>query len=67
MRMAMSCFAWLARGLPTRRARLSSASVDSGMSEKSIRVSGICFSLFLARLARADDTDCLDAISSPRI
>jgi hypothetical protein len=33
------------------------------MSEKSIRLSGIGFSLFLARLPRADDTDCLDAIS----
>jgi hypothetical protein len=50
-------------GLPTRRARLSSASVDSGMSEKSIRLSGIGFSLFLARLPGADGTDRLDAIS----
>jgi len=36
MRMAMSCLACGDLGRPTRRARLSSASVDSGMSEKSI-------------------------------
>lgn len=44
-------------GRPTRRARRSSASVDSGMSEKSIALSGIGLALFAARRARADDSD----------
>ena len=57
MRIAMSCLAWGDLGRPTRRARLSSASVDSGMSEKSIPASGIGLALFAARRARADDAD----------
>jgi hypothetical protein len=62
MRMAMSCLAWGDLARPTRRARLSSASVDSGMSEKSIPASGIGLALFAARLARADDADRFFAI-----
>jgi hypothetical protein len=45
------------RGRPTRRARRSSSPVDSGISEKSILLSGIGFALFAARLARADDAN----------
>jgi len=39
--MAINCFAMPLTGLPTRRARRSSSSVDSGISEKSICESGI--------------------------
>ena len=39
--MAINCFAMPLTGLPTRRARRSSSSVDSGMSEKSICGLGI--------------------------
>jgi hypothetical protein len=43
--MAINCFAMPLAGLPTRRARRSSSSVDSGMSEKSICESGIGLAL----------------------
>ncbi len=67
MRMAMSCLALPVRGRPTRRARRSSSPVDSGMSEKSILLSGIGFALFAARLARADDANGFFVIfQSPR-
>src|SRR5216683_1959618 len=62
MRIAISCFAFPDFGRPTRRARLSSSSVDSGISEKSIRSSRIGFALFRARTARGDDTKCFFAI-----
>src|ERR1700692_1638268 len=55
MRIAISCFAFPVFGRPTRRARFSSSSVDSGISEKSIRLSCIGFAFFRARLARGDD------------
>jgi hypothetical protein len=58
----MSCLALPVAGLPTRRARFNSASVDSGTSEKSIFRSGICLALAAARLPRADNADCLFAI-----
>src|SRR6516165_1492576 len=45
----MSRFAPPLFGRPTRSARVSSRSVDSGISEKSIRLSGICLALFAAR------------------
>jgi hypothetical protein len=57
MRMAMSCLALPVLGRPTRRARLSSASVDCGISEKSMRRSEICLAFFAAGLARADDAN----------
>ena len=44
-------------GLPTRRARRSSSSVDSGMSEKSFCGSGICLTFLAARLPSTDDPD----------
>jgi len=53
----MSCLASLLLGRPTRRAFFNSVSVDSGMSEKSIALSGICLTLLAARLPRADDAD----------
>ncbi len=56
--MAMSCLACPVLGRPTRRAPLSSLSVDRGMSEKSIRLSEIRLAFFAACLARADDADC---------
>ncbi len=49
----MNCLASPVFGRPTRTARFSSAAVDSGMSEKSIRLSGICLALFAARLPRS--------------
>src|SRR5581483_4916861 len=52
-------------GLPTRRALFSSSSVDSGMSEKSIALSGIDLPLFAACRPRADDADAFFAISGP--
>jgi len=55
MRMAMSCLALPVLGRPTRRARLSSAPVDCGISEKSMRRSEVCLAFFVAGLARADD------------
>ena len=65
--MAMSCFASPLLGRPTRRARLSSASVDSGMSEKSIALSEIGLTLFAARLPCADEPDGFFAIlQSPK-
>src|SRR6266852_6073324 len=66
MRMAMSCFAFPEAGRPTLRARRSSASVDSGMSERSSLLSGIGLALFASRLARADDAnDFLDIFYPP--
>lgn len=65
MRMAMSCFAWPVRGLPTRRARFNSASVDSGMSEKSMQLSDICLPLLAAHLPGADDAYSFCVISQP--
>src|SRR6267154_6373871 len=65
MRMAMSCFALPETGRPTVRARRSSASVDSGMSEKSSLLSGIGLAFFAGRLARADDANDLFAIFQP--
>src|SRR2546423_14574909 len=65
MRMAMSCFAFPETGRPTLRARRSSASVDSGMSEKSSLLSGIGLALFAGRLARADDANDFFAIFQP--
>src|SRR5271163_2822627 len=58
MRMAMSCLAFPVLGRPTRRARLSSSSVDCGISEKSIWRSEIRLALLAAGLAGADDADC---------
>jgi len=43
--------------LAGRRARFSSSSVNSGMSEKSICLSGICAPFLAAGLARADNPD----------
>ncbi len=57
MRMAMSCLAFPEAGRPTLRARRSSASVDSGMSERSSLLSGIGLAFFAGRLARADDAN----------
>jgi len=65
MRMAMSCLALPLAGRPTRRARRSSSSVDSGMSEKSSRLSGIGPALFARRLSRADDANRFFAILQP--
>src|SRR6516162_2872085 len=65
MRIAISRLALPLFGRPTRRARLSSWSVDSGISEKSIRLSGICFALFSAPLARTDDANCFRATFQP--
>jgi len=63
--MAMSCLALPVVGRPTRRARRSSASVDSGMSEKSILLSGVSLPFFAARFARADDANRFRAILQP--
>src|SRR5579864_1808903 len=62
MRIAISCFAFPVFGRPTRRARFSSSSVDSGISEKSIRSSCVGVALFRARAARGDDTKRFFAI-----
>src|ERR1700692_467624 len=62
MRIAMSCLAFPVLGRPTRRARLSSLSVDSGRSEKSIRSSCVGFTFLRARTARGDDTKRFFAI-----
>ena len=67
MRMAMSCLTFPDFGLPTRRARRSSWSVDSGISEKLILLSGIGFAFFTGRLARADDTNRFLAILQPPV
>jgi hypothetical protein len=56
MRIAISCFACPDFGRPTRRARFSSAPVDSGISEKSIRSSCVRLAFFRTRPARGDDT-----------
>ncbi len=56
MRIAMSCFAFPDFGRPTRRARLNSSSVDSGISEKSMRSFCVGFAFFRTRPARGDDT-----------
>jgi len=63
--MAMSCLALPVVGRPTRRARRSSASVDSGISEKSTLLSGVSLPLFPARFARADDANRFRAILQP--
>ena len=55
--MAINCFATPLAGLPTLRARLSSSSVDSGISEKSICESGIGLTLPPARRPRTDDPE----------
>jgi hypothetical protein len=60
--MAMSCLAFPVLGRPTRRARLSSSSVDCGISEKSMRRSEIRLALFTTGLARVDDADCFFAM-----
>jgi hypothetical protein len=52
-------------GRPTLRARRSSSSVDCGISEKSIWLSGIGLAFFPARVPRADDPDCLFVIFQP--
>src|SRR2546425_7079095 len=65
MRMAMSCLAWPLLGRPTSRARLSCSSVNSGISEKSIWLSGIGFPLFAARLSRADDANAFLPMFQP--
>src|SRR6267143_880603 len=65
MRMAMSCLAWPLLGRPTRRARLSCSSVNSGISEKSIWLSGIGFPLFAARLPRTADANAFLAMFQP--
>jgi hypothetical protein len=62
MRIAISCFACPDFGRPTRRARFSSAPVDSGISEKSIRSSCVSLALFRTRPARGDDTKRFFAI-----
>src|SRR5580704_17056 len=62
MRIAMSCLALPVLGRPTRRARLSSSSVDCGISEKSMRRSDICRAFFAAGLARADDANAFFVI-----
>jgi hypothetical protein len=62
MRIAISCLAFPDFGRPTRRARLSSLSVDSGRSEKSIRSSCVGFMFLRARPARGDDTKRFFAI-----
>ena len=49
----------------TRRARFNSSGVDSGMSEKSMRLSGIGSALLAARLAGADNADRFRAIFRP--
>ena len=61
----MSCFAIPLDGRPTRRARRSSSSVDSGMSEKSICESDIGLTFPLARRPRADDSDFFFFIVHP--
>src|SRR5215472_5367535 len=65
MRMAMSCLALPVVGRPTRRARRNSASDASGISERSMRLSGIGFALFARRAARADDANSFFAIFKP--
>ena len=55
--MAISCLAMPLAGRPTRRMRCNSASVASGMSEKSICESGIGLTFFSTRLPCADDPD----------
>src|SRR5579859_265505 len=65
MRMAMSCLALPVAGRPTRRARRSSSSLDSGISERSRRLSGIGTALFARRLPGADDANSFFAIFQP--
>lgn len=65
MRIAISCLAFPLIGRPTRRARRSSSPVDSGMSERSSRLSGIGFALLAGRLPCADDANCFFAIFQP--
>src|SRR5579859_736724 len=65
MRIAMSSLALPVAGRPTRRARRSSSSLDSGISERSRRLSGIDAALFTRRLACADDAYRFFAIFQP--
>ena len=65
MRIAISCLAFPVAGRPTLRARRSSASVDSGMSERLSVLSGIGLALFAGRLARADDANDFLGIFQP--
>jgi len=65
IRMAINSLAYGDFGRPTPRARLSSASVNSGMSEKSIWLSAIGLALFAARLPRADNPNRIFAIVRP--
>ena len=58
----MSCLALPVFGRPTRRARRNSASVDSGMSEKSMWLLGVCLALFATCFARADNANRFRAI-----
>jgi hypothetical protein len=51
--------------LPIRRIAASCSFDNSGISEKSIRKSGICLTFFLARLPGADDADGFFAIACP--
>src|SRR5258707_10675630 len=61
----MSCLALPVFGRPTRRARRNSASVESGISEKSMRLLSVCLAFFTARFARADGANRFRAILSP--
>src|SRR5690242_19513415 len=65
MRTAISCLALPLAGRPTRWARRSSWSVDSGISERSRRLSGIGFAFLARRLACADDANRFFAIFQP--
>lgn len=57
IRIVISCLALPVAGRPTRRACLSSSSVDSGISEKSISLFLIRFSFFANRDMCPDDAD----------
>jgi hypothetical protein len=62
IRIAINCFGLPVAGLLTRRARLSSASVDFRISEKSIRLSGVGLAFFLARFTSTDESNRFCAI-----
>jgi hypothetical protein len=61
----MSCLALPVAGRPTRRARRSSAAVDSGMSERSSLLSGVGLAFLARRLACADDANEFLAMFQP--
>src|SRR5207253_164672 len=65
IRIAINCFALPLAGRPTRRPRRNSWSVASGMSERSIRLSGIRLALFPRRLPRTDDANAFFPIFQP--